>query len=150
MPPSFNAFGEFPWETNILFCYWATLVKQLVLNHTKGQGHAWDLNSDLLMSPSVHAPSALVFLMPHFTPDSFCCLQPLPAANDALCRLQHVTIGDTSPYMTCPQKAGGAPCSMRRNKPPRGQLLCGMASLSFSPAKSAKMRIGITRFQEKF
>lgn len=64
----FNAFGDIPWETNIFLCCWATMMKQLVLNHTKGQGHTWDLNSDLLMSHSVHAPLALVFLTPRFPP----------------------------------------------------------------------------------
>lgn len=105
---NFNAFGVFPRETSILLFYRAALVKQLVLNHTKGQGHTWDLNSDLLMSPSVYAPSALVCLMPHLIPDSFSCLQPLPAAGDALCCLQHVPTGNVSPCRTFSQKAGGA------------------------------------------
>lgn len=34
----------------------------------KGQRHAWDLNSDLLMARSVHAPPALVFLVLRFPP----------------------------------------------------------------------------------
>lgn len=120
VPANFNAFGVFARETSILLFYWAALVKQLVLNHTKGQGHTWDLNSDLLMSPSVYAPWALVCLVPHLTPDSFSCLQPLPAAGDALCCLQHVPTGNVSPCRTFSQKAGGAHRCVWRKRPGHG------------------------------
>lgn len=101
--------------------WWNNLsTKSHKINHTKGQGHTWDLNSDLLMSPSVYAPSALVCLVPHLTPDSFSCLQPLPAAGDALCCLQHVPTGNVSPCRTFSQKAGGAHRCVWRKRPGHG------------------------------
>lgn len=87
-------------------------------SHGRSRSH---MNSNILMFYSVHTPSDLVFLMTHFTPDLFCCLQPLPAASDALCCLQcvphrgQVPIQDMAPYRTCLQKLVEllAPCKGR-------------------------------------
>lgn len=109
-------------------------------SHGRSRSH---MNSNILMFHSVHTPSGLVFLMTHFTPDLFCCLQPLPAASYALCCLQcvphrgHVSKSWWSSLLHAKEEA--ALCS--------AALQGGQFS---SSAKSAKVRIRITRFQEKF
>lgn len=111
------------------------MLKQLVLNHTKGQGHTWDLNSDLLMSHSVHAPLALVFLMPHFPPPPLA--QRLSATPDLLQLPAMLIIASSvSPWGTC-HPAKHVPKSLEvLLAPPEGQscimLISAAASLSIS------------------
>lgn len=111
------------------------MMKQLVLNHTKGQGHTWDLNSDLLMSHSVHAPLALVFLTLHFPPS------PSAQGVSATLNLSQlpamlVVASSVSPQGMChPTKY--VPKSLEELlAPPEGQscilLVSGAASLSVS------------------
>lgn len=104
MQPNLNTFGDLPWENSILLCCWATLVKQLVLNPTRGQGHAWDLDSSLLMARPVPAPPALVLLVLRFPPPP-----PAHIVSSTLDLLllptlfvftQYVTLGDVSPHKT--------------------------------------------------
>lgn len=121
------------------------MMKQLVLNHTKGQGHTWDLNSDLLMSHSVHAPLALVFLTPRFPPSP--SAQRVSATLD-LSQLPAMLVvaSSVSPQGTC-HPIEYVPKSLEETKLHLARQWCGQFEHFFE--KLVRMRIKITRFLEK-